>query len=109
MLLQWTKDLAGSALDQIGHLLLASSEWRRTETARRRRHSPAPNYRWFIADEVALVEALSCLIMPSDEGSPGAPDMQVFGASAAALIDESVADSEIKQRFYRKGLISFDE
>jgi len=78
------------------------------ELARRDRERPREGPQWFTADESALVEVLAHLIVPSDEGSPGAEQMDVLGRSAVETLDRLVAASPRRQALYARGLLALD-
>jgi hypothetical protein len=84
--------------------LLAHLSWRREwELIRRRRERNRGSNRWFLDDEMALVEVLSSLIIPSDGIGPGAHETGVAGR-----LDAMVAASPQRQSLYERGLLAFD-
>ena len=78
------------------------------ELARRERERPCGGPQWFTADESALVKVLANLIVPSDEASPGAEQMDVLGRSAVGTLDRLVAASQRRQGLYARGLLALD-
>jgi len=86
-------------------VLLGHLSWKRTrELARRRRERPRGSSRWFRADEIALVDVLAALIVPSDETGPGAHE-----AGVVQTLDAMVAGSPRLQPLYGRGLLALDE
>src|SRR5437868_6320795 len=75
----------------VGGAVLMLSLGQVRERMRRDRARPGRGRRWFTAEEAALVEALANLIVPSDETTPGAAEMDVLGRSAVETLDELVA------------------
>ena len=94
-------DLLNRVVDK---LLLNSSYRRVMELGRRERERPRGDTSWFTVEEVALVEVLASLIVPSDETSPGAKEADVVDT-----IDRMVATSPHRKKLYWFGLCSFDE
>jgi hypothetical protein len=64
--------------------------------------------RWFTPEEAAIVEALTNIIVPSDEETPGLEDVGVFGPPAVVALDNLVVASSYRQFIYARGLLSFD-
>ena len=88
----------------LGHTLALFSVARRRELARRERERGRQAGRWFTPAEAALVTALAALIVPSDEGGPGANE-----ADLVRSLDRTVATSPAQQELYALGLLAFDE
>jgi len=78
------------------------------ELARRGITRGTQNYRWFTADEAVVAEALSWVIVPSDEESPGIEDVDVLDPPAIVTLDNLISKSPDRQRVYSRGLLSFD-
>ena len=79
------------------------------ELARRNQKRPGEGTHWFIPEEVGLIQVLASHIVPSDENTPGANEMDVLGSSAVQILDTLVADSPWRQDLYAKGSISIDK
>ena len=62
---------------------------------------PADGVSWFTPDESALLTVMASLIVPSDETSPGARDVEVV-----SIIESIVAKSPKRQLEYSSGLYS---
>ena len=93
---------------KLGELLMMRSPKIAKELARRYRERPRGGPQWFTADEAALVEVLANLIVPSDETSLGAEQMDVLGRSAVETLDRLVAGSQRRQALYARGLLALD-
>ena len=93
---------------KLGECLMMLSLKTSKELARRDRERPREGLEWFTADESALVEVLANLIVPSDEASPGAEQMDVLGGSAGETLDRLVAGSQRRQALYARGLLALD-
>lgn len=63
----------------------------------------------FTADEMALLEVLARLIVPSGDTSPGAAQLREVGPSAAELLDQLVAGSPSRQAVYARGLADLNQ
>lgn len=94
---------------QTGKFALYHSLGREKEIIRRDQIRPRDGNHWFIPEEVALIEILATLIVPSDEDAPGVNEMDVLGPSALKVIESTVLGSKEKQRLYTEGLIVIDE
>jgi hypothetical protein len=70
-----------------------------------RRHHPqvGPPTRWFDHDEIVILDALSDVIIPTDETGPGAR-----AAGVTAHLDCMVAMSPTLQSLYKRGLLGVD-
>ena len=79
------------------------------ELAHRNRKRPEDSTHWLISEETALIDVLASLLVPSDENTPGANEMDVLGSSAAKVLDILIAGSSWRQYLYAKGLIAFDK
>jgi len=79
------------------------------ELMRRNKMRPNDGTHWFVPEEIALLEALASIIVPSDENTPGVNEMDVLGSSAVNIIEKNVLGSIEGQSVYAKGLIVFDE
>ncbi len=93
---------------KLGELFLMLSPQQAEELARRDRERPRGGPQWLTADESALVKVLADLIVPSDEESPGAEQMDVLGRSAVGTLDRLVAGSQRRQALYARGLLALD-
>ena len=82
---------------------------RMNEVQRRNKLRPGKKNKWFVHEEAALVEAIASLIVPSDEETPGADEMDVLGSSAVSVINSLVANCTERQTVYAGGLIAIDE
>jgi choline dehydrogenase-like flavoprotein len=89
--------------------LFAVPSWRRSERKRRDSEHRDGRTGWFTPEERKMVAALTSLIVPSDENTPGASEMEVLGSSAADVIDKAVSASEEKRAVYTRGLVIMDE
>jgi hypothetical protein len=78
------------------------------ELARRDARRGKTPYLWFTPEEAVVAEALSKIIVPSDENSPGIDEISVLGENAITLLDKMVAESPGIQQFYSQGLLAFD-
>jgi len=78
------------------------------ELARRDTRRGKNSFLWFTPEEVAVVEALSKIIVPSEQDSPGIDEVSILGESAITSLDKMVAESPDRQRFYSPGLLAFD-
>lgn len=76
---------------------------------RRNKMRSSDGTHWFVPEEVALLEALASIIVPSDENTPGVNEMDVLGSSAVKIIEKNVVASTERQSLYAEGLIVFDE
>jgi Gluconate 2-dehydrogenase subunit 3 len=65
-------------------------------------------FRWFTAEEAAVAEALTRIVIPSDEESPGLEDVSVLDPPAIVALDTLVSKSTHRQEVYSRGLLSFD-
>lgn len=92
----------------IGHVVRATAarlSVKESRTlSRRERQRPRDGTSWFTPQERALTEALACVIVPSDDTSPGAEDAGVTDA-----LDRLLASSPERQVLYARGLLSFDD
>jgi hypothetical protein len=78
------------------------------EIARRDARRGKNSFQWFTLEEAAVAEALSKIIVPSEQDSPGIDEISILGESAITLLDKIVAESPDRQRFYSHGLLAFD-
>lgn len=78
------------------------------ELTRRTEERGHNGFRWFTQEEVATVEALANVIVPSDEDTPGLEEVCVLGPTAVVALDELVATSPHRQNLYARGLLAFD-
>jgi hypothetical protein len=78
------------------------------ELARRECERGGNGFRWFTSDEAAIAIALSNIIVPSDDATPGLDDIDVLGPPAVVLLDKVVLDSVDRQELYAQGLMGFD-
>jgi len=86
----------------------AAERGMKEELARRDGERGGHNLRWFTPDEAVVAEALARVIVPSDEGTPGIDEVDVFGPPATVALDGLVATSPYRQYLYSWGLLSFD-
>ena len=63
---------------------------------------------WFTPEEAAIAQALGCIIIPSDEQTPGFDDIDVLGPPGIEVLDGFVAEDTGRQALYARGLLSFD-
>jgi choline dehydrogenase-like flavoprotein len=96
-------------LTRVNDAAFLSSPKRRRELSGRARERAGNAESWLTAGERAAVTALASVIVPSSDDTPGAAEMDVLGAPAAARMDEWVRASPAKQALYARGLIAFDE
>jgi hypothetical protein len=91
--------------------VLAEAEWllarlsltRERQLRRRRRERLRGRTQWFLDDELALVDAVAAVIIPSDENGPGARE-----AGVTATLDARVAASPPLQSLHERGLFALD-
>lgn len=88
--------------------LAAATRGMNKELARRNAERGGNNLRWFTPDEVAAVEALARIIVPSDEETPGIDEVGVLGPPAIEVLDSLIAKSANRQLLYSRGLLSLD-
>lgn len=93
---------------RLGALLRMVSPRQGKDLARRHREPPRESLQWFTADESALVQILANLIVPSDETSPGAAQLNHSGRSAVETLDRLVVGSPPRQALYARGLLALD-
>jgi hypothetical protein len=91
-----------------GAVMMLLSPGQVRQRMRRDRTRPGRGRQWFTTEEAALVEALANLIVPSDETTPGAAEMDVLGRSAVEALDELVAGCADRQTVYTRGLLALD-
>jgi len=63
---------------------------------------------WFTSEEAVIAQALGCIIVPSDEETPGFDDIDVLGPPGVNVLDQIVVGDPAKQLLYARGLLSFD-
>jgi len=102
-------DLVNGVTQRLGGLLLKSSAERTKLLQRRNLARPGDEALWFVPEEAALVESLASMIIPSDEDSPGAKEIDVLGPSVVKTLDSWIPGASDKQFIYPRGLIAFDE
>jgi choline dehydrogenase-like flavoprotein len=103
------RKIAGIVVEACSDFLFRMPNQRRRELKRRDGKRSTDPSRWFIREEHDLVGILASLIVPSEEDTPGASEVEVLGPSAVEKIDAWVAASARKQAAYSQGLIVFDE
>jgi hypothetical protein len=85
--------------------VLSLLAWRRRRRlARREGERSREAGRWFTPGEALVVVALASLIVPSDDGEPGANEADVTSA-----LDRLLAHSAPRQSLYAHGLLACDE
>jgi len=62
---------------------------------------------WLTPEETAVAEALTKIIISSEEESPGIDEVGVLGPSAITLLDKMISECPIKPHFYSRGLLSY--
>jgi hypothetical protein len=93
------------SLPVLGRSAPASGAAPRCHVATRAAESPAHAPRYFGAQQIRTLEAVSETIIPADEHSPGAKAARVW-----EYIDDIVADSnESTKRFWTEGLVAIDK
>jgi choline dehydrogenase-like flavoprotein len=102
------RELAEFILTRASNVLFMSSAQRRKELDKRTRERRKGAERWFTLAERATITAMASVIVPSNDGSPGAKEMDALGAPAADRLDEWVRESPPKQTLFTRGLIAFD-
>jgi hypothetical protein len=95
--------VAGSALAGAERLLGRLWLTRAGQRGRPRREQHDGRTRWFLDDEIMLVDALADAIIPADATGPGA---RVAGVTAQ--LDAMVAASPQLQALYERGLLALD-
>jgi choline dehydrogenase-like flavoprotein len=101
--------LINSAKWNVERQLLNLSLNLENDLAHRNRKRSGDGTHWFIAEEAVLIDVLASLLVPSDENTPGANEMDVMGPSAAKVLDILISGSSWRQFLYAKGLIAFDK
>ena len=96
-------------LKTAGKLLIKYPPDREQEIAMRNQMRPKDGIHWFVPEEASLLGALTLLIVPSDDDTPGVNEMDVLGSSAVKVIEKMVAGSTERQILYTEGLIVIDE
>src|SRR5262245_31291641 len=101
--------LVDGTTEKLGNVLLMSSAERTKELERREQARSGEGNRWFIPEEAALIDALASVIVPSDDDTPGAREVDVLGAPVTETLSSWIADASDKQLKYSRGLVAFDE
>lgn len=78
------------------------------ELARRNADRGRGSLRWFTPEEAAVAVALTKVIVPSDDETPGLDDIDVLGPPAIDILDKLIQKNQYKQDIYARGLLSFD-
>jgi choline dehydrogenase-like flavoprotein len=104
-----SRDLADAVAEKLGNLLLKSSGERTKKLQGRDRTRSDAGTHWFVSEEAALVEILASVIVPSEQDSPGAREIDVLGLSVVEKLDSWIAAAPDKQFIYSRGLVAFDE
>jgi Gluconate 2-dehydrogenase subunit 3 len=78
------------------------------ELGRRNAERKGRSGQWLTPEEMAVAEALTKIVIPSEEESPGIDEVGVLGPSAITSLDKMISGCPIKQHFYSRGLLSFD-
>jgi gluconate 2-dehydrogenase subunit 3-like protein len=94
---------------KLGNFLAMLSREPSRELARRHLERSPQDGHWFTPDECALVRVLASLIVPSDETSPGADEVDILGPSAVDILDRLVACSRPRRALYGNGLVALDQ
>lgn len=97
------------ALQKLGQRTDSNLPKRAADVARRNQARPGDGYKWFVHEEAELVRTLASLIVPSDEETPGANEMDVLGSSVLEVIDALVSSSKERQAVYAEGLVVLEE
>ena len=103
------RKMVDAAAEMSAELPFAIPSWRRRERKRRDGERPADRTRWFTPQEREIVEALASLMVPSDQDTPGAAEVEVLGPSVVEVVDRAVAACAEKRAAYCRGLIVLDE
>lgn len=103
------RDGVSIAFESFGKTLFTFSRRRRARLRHRLLAGPRPGGQWFSADEAELVHCLATLIVPSQDDSPGAEDVETLGTSALQQIDGWVGGDPRRQALYRNGLLGLDD
>jgi choline dehydrogenase-like flavoprotein len=107
-ILRIVKWLSEKSLQIICRITPNNSKKRLSERARRCERRPGKGYLWFTKDEADLLELLAALIVPSEESTPGANEMEVLGPSLSKVVDTWASASEESKSIYSEGLIAID-
>src|SRR5690349_16574334 len=91
---------ADHRVQRISSCSLATSHEHARRVERRNDLMARGETRWFLPKEAAVIEALGSFIVPSDEGTPGANEIDVLGASLADTIGSWIACNPEKQLKY---------
>jgi choline dehydrogenase-like flavoprotein len=92
-----------------GKALYGGRPGRRKELGRRRRARTGTGKGWFLPEEYVLVDTLACLLVPSDDDTPGAREVDVLGGPVVESIQAAVSGSIELQEVYARGLFALDE
>lgn len=78
------------------------------QLARRDAERREKSHDWLTPEEAVVAEALTKIIIPSEEDAPGIDEVCVLGPSAMTSLNKLIKDCPRRQYLYSRGLLSFD-